>query len=162
LKPLLYDTPNIGPQTGPTRTFQIPFDGAQFIHRRGGKFVQRGAGIYYILAPTNATTLAGYAETEQFPPPVTGLTQTTSGMRLPVNFNIDMSGNIPVYGRKAVEADIGRDFKIITTGNIPAQTLIQRINLNSSLGPLRVSEIIDRSGSYVAATIVPAARFGNL
>lgn len=162
--PLFYDQPNCGQHTGPDRIYRVQVDGGNYIHRRGGKFCERNtmvAGQRYKLADDNSTHLAGFFCTEQIPHPIrgTGLF-TDSGDILPVNFGLEATAVIPCSGRSAEEGDIGRDYDItLRPGATPQQYILLT---GTARRILRVSQIVDRSGSHVAAGIPPALRIGNL
>ena len=168
LKPRLgYSTPNVDGQTGPDRIFPVQMDGGVIFARRGGKAVDKHGG-YFRLATANSSNLAGFACTENWPKslgathPASLKIMSTTGMDVPVNFHLQCSFIFPTSNRPAVEGDRGHDFDIV----VPGQTVgtpVQCINMASSAqGILRVSQIMDQYGDFVACTIPPGKRYGNL
>lgn len=162
-RPLDYTHPNVGPWRQHTRTSHVLLTPGSFIHRRGGKFIQRGDGTLYKLGDANSSNLAGYAETEQIPEPHSALTVSGSGRRIPINTAREASHVIPTTGRVATEADFGRDYALVTNGAAANQTLQQFINMNSThFGVVRVQGLADSQGSHVHAMIPPTVWLGDI
>ena len=157
-----YTHPNEGADRQHSRTSLVYLTPGSFLHRRGGKFMQRDNGVYYKLGDANSSHLAGYAETEQFPPP--GYTSpSTSGQRIPINTAREGSAIIQTTGRVATEADRGRDFDLVTNGNAVAGTLRQFINMNSTgYGVVRIQRLATPNGSFVSAMIPPTKWYGDV
>lgn len=166
LKPSGYSHPNIDGHTGPDRIYPIEYDGGVIFARRGGKFIDKHGG-YYRLATANSSNLAGKAEVEAWPNtgathPVSEITMTTTGQVGPVNFAIQNSFAIPTSGRQAVEGDKGHDHDIIVPGQVIGNP-VQCVDMTASAqGILRISDILDSDGDYVACTIPPDKLYGNL
>jgi hypothetical protein len=165
--PLQFNTPNSGPRTGPDRIFHVPMDGGVIFARRGGKFVDKH-GAYYRLATANSSNLAGFAEVEAWPRvggtahPVSGILMSTTGMTCPINMNLQMSGVLPCSNGIMNEGLLGSDRDIIVVGAITGNP-VQCVDMSASAqGILRLSEMVDQAGKYVACTIPPDKRYGNL
>lgn len=166
--PLTFNTPNAGPRTGPDRIFHVPMAGGVIFARRGGKFVDKHGG-YYQLATANSSNLAGFAEVEAWPArvggtahPVSEILQSTTGMLCPVNFNLQASAVLPCSNGVMNEGLLGSDRDIIVVGAVVGNP-VQCVDMaTSAQGILRLSEMVDQAGKYVACTIPPSKRFGNL
>lgn len=165
--PQNWTTPNVADRSGPDRIFPVRMDGGVIFARRGGKAVDLHGG-YYRMATANSSNLAGFAECEAWPRvgggthAESGLMESTTGMRLPVNFNLQKAFVFPTSGGDMNTGLIGSDRDIIVPGQVIGNP-VQCVDMTASAqGILRLSEEIDVAGKFVACTIPPDKRFGNL
>ena len=167
--PTDYTMPKCGPWDGEDRIRWIQLDGGIIFSRHHGHAVDKHGG-YYRLAQANSSNLAGFAEVADWPTafdtgaathPVSALKQTTTGDRIPGNFGANKTYVFPTSNRKALEGDMGHDFDIVVPGVVVGNPQ-QCINMNSSVyGVLRLSEIVDNDGDWVAAKIPTEHRYGD-
>ncbi len=156
-KLLNFTDPNCGPYEGEDRILHAQFATGTAFKRRGGKAVERGNTAYYVAATANSTTLAGFAEVEECG--VTGgrPESITNGDTLPVNFGLHKTAVFPTTGRVATVADVGHDFDVYVADNK------QFIHMTKqTTGVLRVEKVLDDAGNWVAVSIPPTKRYGNL
>jgi hypothetical protein len=133
----------------------VQFKASQVFARRGGKAV--ALFDKYKAADANATSLAGFVESDAVG--VTGghPASVSEGDSLPVNFGENKTCVFPTTGRPAVEADVGKFFDLQVISNV------QYINMAATAkSVLTITKVLDEGGLYAAARITPGKRYGAL
>ena len=135
----------------------VMFAADSLFGRRGGKAVD--LHHRYHSATAVSSNLAGFAEVVEAG--IAGGNEPVSisdGDKLAVNMDLQKASVFPTTGRVATEADIGKDFDIYVDANGN-----QFCNMGASVtGVLRVADLIEDAGNYVACVIPPDLRYGNL
>ena len=151
-----FTDPNVGAYSGETRLMHVPFAASTVFKRRGGKAVV--LNHRYEAATAVASNLAGFAEVEEVGTANGRPTSTADGDLLPVNMGLQATAVFPTTGRVATMADKGKDFDIYVDANG-----VQMVNLsNTSKKVLRVSQLVTVGGEYVACSIPPTMRYGDI
>jgi hypothetical protein len=152
-----FTDPVCGTYDGEDRIFNVPFAASQALARRGGKAVDCPLFGNYKAATALSENLAGFLEVDAIG--VTGGHPATvsEGDLLPVNFGINKTCVFPTSNRAALSSDIGKSFDIIVASNV------QYVNMNASTkGILKITEVLDEAGNFVACGIPTSKRHGNL